>query len=151
MILHLDRIDDPVSAEKSTVGGNVYLQIGDAYFPEENWYDIASLIFENWFPALCSFLHGSTDFCKLTFWDGPCYVKLHRDSDLRITAECVYDNDRVIAETAIDFLAFVRSAIKAGNKFCRLLHAQGRDCEPVSSAVGKLKNELRTIDISGPY
>jgi hypothetical protein len=145
MILHLDRIDDSVPVENSAVGGNIYLQIGDAYFPEEDWYDYASLILEQWIPAIRSFANHCTDVCKLTFYDGPCYAVLRRNLDAAITVKCVHDEKTVIEERIIDFPIFLNSLVRAGNKFCRLIHLKGRKHEGIAASVQILKNDIGIV------
>lgn len=143
MILHLDQIDTNLSILHSNVGGNIYLQIGQDYFPEENWYDYASLILEKCIPGIISFSQNSTDICKLDFYDGPCYALLRRNMDSLITVTCFYGQKTVIEETAVDFPAFVKSVVKAGNQFCRMLHLQGGKHEGVATAVRNLKNAVK--------
>ena len=151
MILHLDQIDTNTLTNHSNVGGNIYLQIGQAYFPEENWYDMVSLLLEQWIPAILSFSKNHTNVCKLTFYDGPCYAVLCRNADDRITVKCLYDQKIVIEETVIDFTVFLKSVVKAGNKFCRLLHLQDRNNDNVAASVQSLKSFTRTVEGVGPY
>ena len=146
MILHLDQIDRNTSINDSNVGGSIYFQIGQAYFPEENWYDMASLLLEHWIPAILSFSKNHTNVCKLTFYDGPCYAVLCRNADDRITVKCLYDQKIVIEETFIDFPVFLKSVVKAGNKFCRLLHLQGRNNDNIAAAAKKLKEYMKTFE-----
>ena len=134
-VLHLDQIDTNTLTNHSNVGGNIYLQIGQAYFPEENWYDMVSLLLEQWIPAILSFSKNHTNVCKLTFYDGPCYAVLCRNADDRITVKCIYDQKTVTEETVIDFPLFLKSVVKAGNKFCRLLHLQGRNNDNIAASV----------------
>ena len=151
MILHLDQIDANSLTNHSNVGGNIYLQVGQIYFPEENWYDIASLLLEQWIPAILSFSKNHTNACKLIFYDGPCCAVLCRNVDDRITVKCFYDQKIDIAETAIDFPLFLKSVVKAGNKFCRLLHLQGRKNDNIAASVQLLKSLTRTVGDGGPY
>lgn len=144
MLLHLDSIDSKLPTHNQAVGGTIYLQIGDTYFPEENWYDYASHIFEHWFPVILSFSRGITEACDLTFWDGPCCAILRRNADSIVTVECVYNKKTEIPETVIDFPVFVNSVVKAGTKYCRLLYLQGRSNENISKSVQCLKHEMRT-------
>lgn len=150
MQLHFENIDYMPSAVHSNIGGTIYLTIGEYCFPEENWYDYASLIMEQWIPALTSFAHGSTDVCKLSFWDGPCFVLLKR-SGKSAAVSCFYDQKPVIEDTLIALHDFLISVIKSGNLYCRLLHLQGIDNLQVSAALQKLKQEIRTVREVGPY
>ena len=143
MTLHLDRIDAELSDVHSDIGGNIYLQIGQDYFPEENWYDYASMILEQWIPGLISFAGNSTNACKLRFYDGPCYALLCRTEDSVVTVKCFYGRKIVIEETLIDFPSFVKSVVKAGNRFCRMLHLQGREHESITSALRNLKSTIK--------
>ena len=151
MILYLGDINSNVSPEYMTIGGTVYLQIGDAYFPEENWYDRVDLIFTHWVSDLHSFFHGSTDSCKLMLWDGPCYARLKRSADCVVTVQCIYDQKTVIGETLIDLDCFIRSIIKAGNQYLRLLHQQSISDTDVIDALRKLREEFRAAGDVGPY
>lgn len=151
MLLHLDQIDTNFSTNNPYIGGAVYLQIGQSYFPEENWYDIASLILEQWIPLIHSFANNSTDVCKLTFYDGPCYAVIRRNPNSAITVKCVYNQKNMIEETVIDFSLFLNSVIKAGNHFCRLLRLQGGNNEAISASLQALKNNIRTVRETGLY
>lgn len=145
MILQLDQIDTKIGSSSTQTGGTIYLQIGQRYFPEENWYDCVALVLEQWLPALQSFSHKSTDYCKLQFYDGPCYAILRRKPDGTVTVACIYDNKTVIEETAVDYSLYMKSVIKAGTKFCRLLHLQGKSNAQICTSLEKLKNETRSI------
>ena len=146
MLLHLKDIDGNALPEHMSIGGTVYLQIGDSYFPEENWYDRVDLIFTHWVAELHSFYHGSTDYCQLMFWDGPCRARLMRSADCIVTVQCVYDQKIVIGETEIDQGCFIRSVVKAGNRYLRLLHQQGKADVTATRALRKLTDEFRTTD-----
>ena len=54
-------------------------------------------------------------------------------------------------DTEIDPIQFADSLVKAGNRYCRLLHLQGREDTVVSASLQKLKLELRTVREAGPY
>ena len=145
MHLYLESIDSTPSAVHSKIGGIIYLTIGEHYFPEENWYDYVSLIMEQWIPALISFAQCNTDFCKLTFWDGPCFAILKRNQDATTTVSCFYDKRTVIEDTLFNLQDFLKSVMQSTNRYCRLLHLQGKDHSEVSSALQKLKEAIRTV------
>ena len=151
MILKLDSIDEQIPEKMSSIGGRIYLQIGDQFFPEEQWYDCASVLLDHWIPLITSFLHGSTHSCKLAFMDGPCHVLLRRLSDSSVAVDCFYDQKKVLSDAVIDPILFADSLVKAGNRYCRLLHLQGREDTVVSASLQKLKLELRTVRETGPY
>ena len=151
MILKLDSIDEQNSEKMSAIGGRIYLQIGDQFFPEEHWYDYASILMNHWLPMITSFIHGSTDSCRLTFMDGPYYVSMCRSTDSTVRVSCFLDQKKLIMDTEIDAIQFADSLVKAGNRYCRLLHLQGREDTVVSASLQKLKLELRTVREAGPY
>ena len=151
MILKLDSIDEQIPDKMSSIGGRIYLQIGDQFFPEEQWYDCASVLLDHWIPLITSFLHGSTQSCKLAFMDGPCHVLLRRLSDSSVAVDCFYDQKKVLSDAVIDPILFADSLVKAGNRYCRLLHLQGREDTVVSASLQKLKLELRTVREAVPY
>ena len=151
MILKLDSIDEQNSEKMSAIGGRIYLQIGDQFFPEEHWYDYASILLNHWLPMLTSFIHGSTDSCRLTFMDGPYYVSMCRSTDSTVRVSCFLDQKKLIMDTEIDPIQFADSVAKAANRYCRLLHLQGREDTVVSASLQKLKLELRTVREAGPY
>ena len=151
MIFKMDRIDEKISENNTIVGGEIYLQIGDQFFPEEQWYDCASILLDHWIPLITSFLHGSTQSCKLAFMDGPCHVLLRRLSDSSVAVDCFYDQKKVLSDAVIDPILFADSVAKAANRYCRLLHLQGREDTVVSASLQKLKLELRTVQEAGPY
>ena len=151
MILKLDSIDEQNSEKMSAIGGRIYLQIGDQFFPEEHWYDYASILMNHWLPMITSFIHGSTDSCRLTFMDGPYYVSMCRSTDSTVRVSCFLDQKKLIMDTEIDPIQFADSVAKAANRYCRLLHLQGREDTVVSASLQKLKLELRTVRETGPY
>ena len=151
MILKLDSIDEQSSEKMSAIGGRIYLQIGDQFFPEEHWYDYASILMNHWLPMITSFIHGSTDSCRLTFMDGPYYVSMCRSTDSTVRVSCFLDQKKLIMDTEIDPIQFADSVAKAANRYCRLLHLQGREDTVVSASLQKLKLELRTVREAGPY
>lgn len=151
MILKLDSIDEQNSEKMSAIGGRIYLQIGDQFFPEEHWYDYASILMNHWLPMITSFIHGSTDSCRLTFMDGPYYVSMCRSTDSTVRVSCFLDQKKLIMDTEIDPIQFADSVAKAANRYCRLLHLQGREDTVVSASLQKLKLELRTVREAGPY
>ena len=151
MILKLDSIDEQIPEKMSAIGGRIYLQIGDQFFPEEHWYDYASILMNHWLPMITSFIHGSTDSCKLTFMDGPYYVSMCRSADLTVLVSCFSDQKKLIMDTEIDPILFADSVAKAANRYCRLLHLQGREDAAISASLQKLKLELRTVREAGPY
>ena len=151
MILKLDSIDEQIPDKISSIGGRIYLQIGEQFFPEEQWYDCASVLLDHWIPLITSFLHGSTQSCKLAFMDGPCHVLLRRLSDSSVAVDCFYDQKKVLSDAVIDPILFADSVAKAANRYCRLLHLQGREDAAISASLQKLKQELRTVREAGPY
>ena len=151
MILKLDSIDEQSPGKISAIGGEIYLQIGGQFFPEEQWYDCASVLLDHWIPLITSFLHGSTQSCKLAFMDGPCHVLLRRLSDSSVAVDCFYDQKKVLSDAVIDPILFADSVAKAANRYCRLLHLQGREDAAISASLQKLKQELRTVREAGPY
>ena len=151
MILKLDSIDEQIPEKMSAIGGRIYLQIGDQFFPEEHWYDYASILMNHWLPMITSFIHGSTDSCRLTFMDGPYYVSMCRSTDSTVRVSCFLDQKKLIMDTEIDPIQFADSVAKAANRYCRLLHLQGREDTVVSASLQKLKLELRTVREAGPY
>jgi hypothetical protein len=151
MILKLDCIDEQIPEKMSAIGGRIYLQIGDQFFPEEQWYDCASVLLDHWIPLITSFLHGSTQSCKLAFMDGPCHVLLRRLSDFSVAVDCFYDQKKVLSDAEIDPIQFADSLVKVGNRYCRFLHLQGRKDAAISASLQKLKQELRAVRKTGPY
>lgn len=90
----------------NSVGGELYLSIGDAFFPEDKWYDMAAVDFENWLPALLSFAQGHTDSCVLCFMDGPYKAKLIRHVSGTVTVTCLRDSVVTIPQTEINLSDF---------------------------------------------
>lgn len=151
MTVFLDSIDEQLLAHPRPIGGRIYLQIGDQFFPDENWYDYASILLENWIPLITSFLHGSTQNCKLAFMDGPCHVLLRRLSDCFVVVDCFYNQKKVLSDTVIDPIRFADSFVKTGNRYTRWLHLQGREDAAFAASLQKLKQELRTVREAGSY
>lgn len=124
MTLHLGAIDCDVNRVTSgnTIGGILFITIGSTYFPEENWYDMVSVDFENWIPRLISFAQNHTDSCVLDFMDGPGKVKILRLTDGIVTAACIWDHKTQIQEVEIDFYEFLDSISTCVRKFNRILY-----------------------------
>lgn len=109
------------------LGGVIYFTVGDACFPEENWYDLVSIDFENWLPKITSFAFDHTDICELGFMDGPARVRFERLSTGMVTATCVWNKQHEIPAIEIDFPEFLKSVCKCIRKYNRLLHEKGID------------------------
>ena len=60
---------------------HLYVTLGIACFPEEDWVEVVDATLELWVPALTSFLTGHTDQCRLEFMDGPFEVRLLRKEE----------------------------------------------------------------------
>lgn len=108
-----------------TVGGILYITIGDTAFPSEEWYDIVFTDLKSWIPGILSFGRNHTDSCLLPFMDGPCQIKLLRDSHGKILASCIRNNYAQMQNIEIDFLSFVNSVAKCAREYDRFLYING--------------------------
>ena len=148
MILHLDKIDyDPARVVKGyPVGGFIYVSIDDASFPEENWYDMVSVDFENWLPRLISFSSGHTDTCILTFMDGPYQIQLLRQDRGTVSAQCIRDHKVLIFKESVDFDVFIASVVRCVRQYERVLH-ENRQPSQYGNLLAMLKEAVRSREL----
>ena len=108
------------------LGGLLYISIGDAFFPAENWYDMPFLDLQTWLPRLISFGSNHTDSCELPFMDGPYTARLSRLPDGSITVSC-FDDHRLVPQKKVVLYVFFRSVITCLRKYDRFLFENGRE------------------------
>lgn len=117
--------------DHDTVGfrasGVLYIEIGGICFPDEQWYDLVSVDFEMWMPQLMSFGFGHSDCCLLQFMDGPCCIKLLRQSQGKVIATCLWNHKVEISEVEIDFLSFIKSVAACIKKMNRAIYEADRE------------------------
>ena len=127
MTLHIDEIDIDVLRPNAgySIGGTIYVTIGDAFFPEDQWYDLVYTDLKIWLPGLISFACNHTDSCILNFMDGPYCIRLLRQADGRVSATCLCDNTVQMPKAVIEFSAFIKSVSKSVRKYERMLYKNG--------------------------
>ena len=108
-----------------TTGGELYLRIGDSYFPEEHWYDCAYINLKKWIPALISFGRQHTDRCQLNFMDGPYSVQLSRKDNCSVDAQCFENHTCVNCLHGIDLTRLLKSAMISCRRYDRFLYENG--------------------------
>ena len=117
MLLHIEEPDN--------TGGVLYVTVGDTAFPEDGWYDLVHIDLQNWLPGLLSFARGHADSCTLQFMDAPAAVRVTRQNGI-VCAVCLCDHKPQIAQTEIDFPAFLDSVAKCLRRYNRVMHQQGK-------------------------
>lgn len=127
MRLHLEGLTYDASRFHSgyTVGGILYVTIGDTPFPGEQWYDIPFTDLKIWIPRILSFGRNHTDSCQLSFMDGPCQIRLLRHDDGKICVSCLRDQHIEIQNAEIDFPSFLNSVAKCAREYDRFLYING--------------------------
>ncbi len=120
MLLHLGDLESGGSR-----GGRIWFSIGEACFPEEGWYDLPGILLENWMPSLRSFADGHTDFCELSFMDGPYVVRLRRVGE-RVTVSCLERGRAVQEQVQIDFSVFWKSVQKCVRCYERVKYLENK-------------------------
>ena len=124
MRLHLEDLAYDASRCNTgyTVGGILYVTIGDTAFPCEEWYDTVFTDLKSWIPGILSFGSNHTDVCLLPFMDGPCQIKLSRDRDGKILVSCIRKNHAEMQNAEIDFPSFLKSVAKSAGEYDRFLY-----------------------------
>lgn len=124
MLLHMDSLDfdSGRASEGFSVGGIIYVTIGDLCFPEARWYDMVYADLKSWLPRLISFAYNHTNTCVFEFMDGPYQLKLFRHTDNIITVTCLEGKKLLIAQTEIDFQTFLKSTAQCVRMYDRTLY-----------------------------
>lgn len=127
MCLHLDGLSFDASRCNAgyTVGGILFVTIGDTAFPCEEWYDLVFIDLKSWIPSILSFGSNHTNSCLLSFMDGPYQIKLLRSIDNKVLASCIPNHHTEIQNKEIDFLSFLKSVAKCVREYDRFLHING--------------------------
>ena len=131
MRLHLENLAYDASRCNAgyTVGGILYVTVGDTAFPCEEWYDIVFTDLKFWIPRIISFGSNHADTCLLPFMDGSCQIRLLRDSDGKIFVGCIRNNHTEIQSIQIDFPSFLKSVENAhGNMIVFSTLMEARHC-----------------------
>lgn len=117
MLVHVRTIELSKSSNKPiySVWGTICVQIGDVFFPDEDWDDVLSSVLDMWLSAICDFIELSKQECILDFMDGPYRIVLHRKSG---KVEAVFENDLHFNRCVfpeIDVSIFAKSLYVAAN------------------------------------
>ena len=145
MQLYLEDLEfapDQIKRGFST-GGALFVSIGNTYFPQENWYDMAWLDLKYWIPRLVSFCSNHTDSCQMPFMDGPYTIKLTRTKNNIIQAACLYYDTTMIPHTEIVLSKFIVSVIRCCRKYDRFLYENGKPAQ-FAEEIKQLKSTLYT-------
>lgn len=145
--LHIDEIDYDaarISAGFSS-GAIIYVMIGTTEFPGEQWYDMVFTDLKTWLPGLISFGRNHTDFCVLSFMDGPFQIRFTRQNNGATFVSCMRNNEPMIQEIEVDFSEFLESVIKCVRKYDRFMYEKGHPQQFVDElskliAIAKLRN-----------
>ena len=140
MKLDIDVIEYDASRTETgfSTGGEIFLTVGQVYFPSEHWYDMVFFDLKLWVPSVLSFMSGHTDSCVLRFMDGPYSVKMIR-RDGEVFASCWHDNQQTVHSVLIDPYVLIKSVIKTLRKYDYFLYEHGH--EPLfQEEINKLKD-----------
>lgn len=121
MILNLEKVDFemPRVNKAFPIGGVIYVSLGELCFPAEKWHDLISVDLERWLTGLISFSLNHTDTCMLPFMDGPYAIKIQREENGAIVADCLWDS-KVVLRKIIDFVGFLKSVLKCVRRYNRV-------------------------------
>ena len=108
-------------------GGELYIAVGDEFFPAEYWYDCAYMDLKTWLPRLISFGSNHTDSCEFVFMDGPHTLRLRRQVDGVIRADYLQDHSCIYSEQNVDLRILLKSALSCCRKYDRFLYEKGKD------------------------
>lgn len=141
MVQEVNLIIENNSIEVSPISGNilskVYFRIGEQIFPDEGWSDFTIIILGWWIEELSNLKVGSKTF-RLSFMDGPLYVKgFLRGSNL---VELEFNRERknkdeVIFYAGCDIEQLKVTIYKAAKELIKELDKRGLD----NNDVRKLK------------
>lgn len=126
MELIVDNLRFASDPTKCCLDGEVYVSIGEVFFPMEQWFDMVGHDLRNWLPDLISFCRNHSDTCLLSFMDGPYAIKLTRRNDGDIFAVCMRDNLPAIQHKKVDLSKLIRSVVACCHKYDRFLHQNGK-------------------------
>lgn len=119
--LHINSLDDNISLTKNSmqIWGRIHVELDGCCFPDEDWNDVISSIFDMWIPTIVDFLHSGKSSCELYFMDGPYRMCLKWISTSEVKISMFGGNSEVTANTCniIDFLEAITKGI---NSFCEL-------------------------------
>ena len=132
MILHLDFSDEVL-----------YAELNGTYFPAEGWHDLVAADLEVWLPRLISFAMGHSDACTLPFMDGPACIKLYRQSDGGIRADCLWDQ-RIQSSRIIDLRELLRSAVSCLRR-CNRLRYEAGECALFAPELAQISALLKQL------
>lgn len=119
-------IDDLRFISGDSIDGDIFLRLGDVFFPEYKWFDLVSSVLEMWSMEICSFCLFQKNTIRLSFMDGPFFALVQRRKGEVVAG--LYEAGKLVQpEQIIDCNYFITELICAFNalvRFAELNHPE---------------------------
>lgn len=115
--LELHDLDSSMSTADFPIWGTVYVEYDDFCFPEKEWDDAVSSIFDMWLFEINRYVNDDADCCELHFMDGPFVICLKRLSQDYVCVSLVKRPDEVQRKFVVPFDALIKEMLKCTNLF----------------------------------
>ncbi len=141
---------DENSIESTSLGSIwsvFFLQLGEEFFPFEQWNDLSADILSMWIPSMCTLLQGHSEQVDLYFMDGPYFLTLKRENNHEASVHFFKRNIPAASSSIIDIYYFARQMISACEKICNRwpLHNKPHKIVELSSHASALRLTLSRI------
>ncbi len=116
--IHVDI--DTLRKGESNITGVISLQVGDVYFPEQDWNDFPVIVLGWWLTELLRLWHGelkAAEGVQCLFMDGDFYYTVSARGE-RWLIECVdgRPDGEVVAEAEVDRTEFMKQIINSATQ-----------------------------------
>lgn len=136
--------------ERGPIWGRVCLLIGDRFFPNDEWTDIAVGFCVNWLHALRQLVSKETTAETVYFMDGPFRADMKLTSAESVEVVLVNDRrtpERIEHRSEQGITALLRNAITAGQSILKTATEQSwvndRDVQALRGEIGAAEELLR--------
>lgn len=140
----------PSSFNRSSLGsvsGEIYLQMGNSFFPEKHWSDLVVPVAAEWVRATANIIFGNSTWEEVFFMDGPFSVKLAIETDNSIRLDLLGPQRYPVGHTVIDAADLFRSVQRAGRAVldeCQRRGWNSTDLEKLAQQLSDARIRLRT-------
>lgn len=114
---------DTISAETSSIWGEIHVQINGFCFPDAEWYDVLSSLLDMWLFEILDFIYNKKTQCMLYFMDGPYAIQIQTSPDNQIFLLHYEHGDGTFVNTTVNSYDFLCSFLNCANLFiesCRI-------------------------------
>lgn len=137
-----------VRTKLGTVGGEIFVQVGDFHFPEVGWWDMPVAVLLQWGEVLST--AKNTDQIDLVFFDGPYRLRLMRVSPANWRVNFM-EGGKSIHFTAILCLQdFIREYIVVADELLQTFTSQVWERSEEVRKIAQLKTVLSAVLFKHP-